>query len=167
MPFKRGLFGYRRDDVDRAFARCREQVVRLEAEVDRLQKIDPYEAIGADVAGMVRELAEAVASTRERRQREVEDILAAAHADADQIRAEAEAFAESLIDSMLHDFEPRLAEANAERDRLARSLGEAHAAVTAALAAVEATPEVVLDLTVTHTNGNGHVTADASGRARI
>jgi len=147
-PFGRRLFGYRRADVDDALDRHRREIATLRSELDHLRGVDPFAAIGADVAGMLRALADSVGQTRERAEREAAGIVADALTEADRITADAEAFAESVIDEMLHDVEPRLDRANAARHLVARALVDVQAAVTTALEAVGAAGEIHLDLTV-------------------
>lgn len=116
--FRRGPFGYRRRDVDAWAAEMDSALATARAEIEHLKTSDPLPRIGAEVAEILRSLAESVAVVHEN-----------AEAEAARIRADAERDAQGLYvhahDAML-EARKVLDDAKAEA---ARIIAEARASV--------------------------------------
>jgi DivIVA domain-containing protein len=134
--FRRGLFGYRRADVDEYLDELLATHQALLDELDRTrQATASTERIGREVAAILRSLGESVAQVQERAERDAARLRAEAAAEADQVMAELDAHLVRL-------WERRAAVAEA-LDRAAAALGAARACVDAIdLASLRCRPSV-------------------------
>ncbi len=104
-PFRRAVFGYRRSAVDGYLSEVEVARSSLEAEVERLRPVEPLTRVGDDVAALLTSFAETVSVLRDQ-----------IGAEADQLRLDAEAYAEhrkAEADQMVEDAR-RMASAAAE-----------------------------------------------------
>jgi hypothetical protein len=129
--FRRQLWGYHRDDVDRyvgdvvATNRCiREEVERLRIEAD------PIDRVSRDIASVLRALTDSVARARDD-----------AEADAARIRAEADEQVADALAAATTRFAAVQQQRDAASDAVARALDALQAAM-AALADVPSLPAV-------------------------
>jgi hypothetical protein len=121
LQFRRRLWGYHRDDVDRYVAdvvatnRCiREEVERVRADAD------PIDRVSRDIASVLRALTDSVAHARED-----------AEADAARIRAEAEHDVAATLEAVTTRFAAVQQQRDAASDAVARALDALQAAMAA------------------------------------
>lgn len=90
--FRRGLFGYRRSDVDEYVEQLLAAHRALIEELERARRTTDYTTrIGAEVAALLRSLGESVADIRDRAEAEAACVRAQAAADAERVMDELDA----------------------------------------------------------------------------
>jgi len=114
--FRRGIFGYRRSDVDRYVAEVEATRSTWSTELDRLRKVEPLARLGDDIAELLTSFAAAVvelqdrlAQDAERQRAEAEEYSARRMADADHLLETARHQARELTGEMIRQAHAEIA----------------------------------------------------------
>jgi hypothetical protein len=126
--FRRRLWGYYRDDVDRYVGDVVATNRRIREEIERLRtEADPIDRVSRDIASVLRALTDSVAQARDD-----------AEADAARIRAEADAHVADALAAAA----TRFAAVQQQRDTASEAVARALDALQAAMAALADVPSL-------------------------
>jgi ABC-type transporter Mla subunit MlaD len=129
--FRRRLWGYHRDDVDRYVGDVVTTNRCIRDEMDRVRaESDPIDRVSRDIASVLRALSDSVARARDD-----------AEADAARVRAKAQEQVKTTLDAATTRFAAVQQQRDAASEAVARALEALHAAM-AALADVPSLPAV-------------------------
>jgi cell division septum initiation protein DivIVA len=172
-PFRRGIGGYRRAEVDRYVAEVEATRSAWSEELSRLRKVEPLARLGDDVANLLTAFASAVVALQDRltedaeqRRAEAEEYAARRMADADRLLELARQQAKQLSGEMIRKAQAEIAVIADQQLSIADALERAAVGIAVSKEAIAKIPRPALGV-VGAAEGDRDESGGPAGAARI